>query len=323
MTLIHIEDFLNLPGTLLDVRSPGEFAHGHLPGAINLPLFTNEERAVVGTAYKQQGQKVAISLGLKITGPKLADFVDTASALTNTTKNQAKIYCWRGGMRSGAMSWLLDFAGIQTSTLKGGYKTFRRWIHEQFERKYQFTVVGGMTGSGKTAFLDELKEQGQQVLNLEAIANHRGSSYGRLGISTPQPSTEHFENEIGMILAKMDPLRTIWIEDESRLIGTCHIPECLIQQMNDSPMVVLDIPKEKRMDRLMNEYGSHPIEGLVAATEKIGKHLGGQRKKEALQALKEGNIQKALEIILEYYDATYTYALSKRKNSFTILDTKH
>lgn len=306
-----ISEFLQLPGIAFDVRSPAEFAQGHIPGAVNLPLFSNEERAAVGTVYKQQGQKAAIALGLEITGPKLASFSKNASEAA--PEGLTKVYCWRGGMRSGAMAWLLGFTGLKTATLQKGYKTFRRFALQELERPRNLIVLGGMTGSGKTSILESLKNLGEQVLDLEALANHRGSSYGKLGITAPQPSSEHFENEIALRLSTMDPKRPVWIEDESRLIGTCHVPGGLFNQMQGMPLLLLDVPLEERLHRLKQEYGAMPIPQLAAATEKIGKQLGGQRKKEALIALEKGDIDKSLEIILQYYDAAYAFSLTKRR----------
>lgn len=315
MTQLTLEEFLSNPGPAFDVRSPAEFAQGHIPGAINLPLFTNEERAIVGTAYKQQGQKKAIMLGFQIAGPKFAGFISTADALA--LQGQVKVYCWRGGMRSGAMAWVLDFYGLKTVILKGGYKTFRRHILQMFDLPRKMIVLGGMTGSGKTPVLKALKARGEQILDLEAIANHRGSSYGKLGIDYAQPSTEHFENEIGMHLSRLDPARPVWIEDESRLIGTCHIPVGLFKQMRTAPLVMLDIPKEERLLRIVEDYGHHPTNQLVAATEKIGKQLGGLRKSETIQAIEQGDITHAFSILLEYYDRAYTYSLTKRDQPTT------
>ena len=308
-----IDDFLRTSGIIFDVRSPKEFEKGHIPEAVSLPLFTNEERAAVGPLYKQQGQKPAIALGLQCVGPKLAHFAAQATIPTQNMSIPAKIHCWRGGMRSSAMAWLLGFTGMETITLKGGYKTFRHWVLEQFAVPRKFMVLGGMTGSGKSAALQELAAQGEQILDLETLANHRGSAYGRLGMTLQQPSTEHFENEIAVRLAQFDASRPIWVEDESCQIGSCHIPTDLFSQMQQAPMKLLNTPKIERIQRLLAEYGHFPKEHLIVATEKIGRHLGGQRKKEALTALESGDIAKALEIVLEYYDSAYAYSMNKRK----------
>ena len=305
MPLFCLEKFKALSGVIFDVRSPGEYAKGHIPGSINLPLFSDSERALVGTTYKEKNKHEALSLGLKLSSPKLVEFVTKAFEITKPL-HQANLYCARGGMRSEAMSWLLEFSGIETATLEGGYKSFRSWIHQQFDLPRKIILIEGMTGSGKTSLLRKLKQDNFQVLDLEALANHRGSSFGRLGINTPQPTTEHFENELGIELSKMDTETPLWIEDESRLIGSCHLPIGLFNQMKRAPRITLDIPKKKRMERLVNEYGSYPIEALKSSTEKIGKHLGSQRKNETLAFLENGDIQKALEVILEYYDAAYT-----------------
>lgn len=179
-----------------------------------------------------------------------------------------------------------------------------------------------MTGSGKTAALHALKDAGEQILDLESFANHRGSSYGKLGIASPQPSTEHFENEIGMHLVKMDLNRPIWVEDESHLIGSCHIPSSLFDQMRIAPLILLDVPRPERVKRLLSDYGNAPAEQLIAATLKIGKQLGGQRKKEALTAIEQGRLDQAIEIVLEYYDASYRYSLMSRTQPIKKLSSR-
>lgn len=304
-----LKDFLKVPGVIFDVRSPAEFSQGRIPGAVSLPLFTNEERVLVGTAYKHQGKDQAIDLGLKLVGPKLTDFTSKAKNLA--PKGLAKVHCWRGGMRSEAMAWLLGFAGFNTVVLKGGYKIFRRWSLDQLAKEYSFIVLGGMTGSGKTGVLEALKAAGEQILDLESIANHRGSSYGMLGMG-PQPSTEQFENDIAYQLASFDIDRPIWLEDESRRIGTCNIPPPLFNQMYKAPLLFIEVPLEERLERLAIDYGNEPLEELIAATMRISKHLGSQRTKEIIQAIQEGRLREAIAEVLKYYDAAYTYGLARR-----------
>ncbi len=308
--ILSLADFIKAPGVALDVRSPGEYCHAHIPGALSLPLFTNAERAEVGTAYKQQGQKEAIALGLKLVGPKLAELMAQAHALTNG--QPAKVYCWRGGMRSNSMAWLLNLGGIPTTLLQGGYKTFRRWALDLIPLPYRFIVIGGMTGSGKTTILHALRSLDEQILDLEALANHRGSAYGRVGMSEQQPSNEQFENDIAIKLSTLDPQRPIWIEDESRMIGTCHVPPPIFSQMSAAPFIAINIPFEERLKRLLTDYGHTPLEHLAAATNRISRQLGGQRTKEVLANLSEGNLLDAMITVLQYYDSAYAYALTRR-----------
>ena len=199
-----IDAFLKAPGAIFDVRSEGEFAQGHIQGAFNLPLFNNHERAIVGTLYKREGFTPAFLSGLKITGPKFASMLQQALH----TKGPCKVLCWRGGMRSQSVAWLFKSAGLETVTLKGGYKAFRKWVLSTFERPFKLRVLGGLTGSGKTDYLKNLKQSGVQVIDLEALANHRGSAFGCLSMPT-QPTVEHFENSLALQLASLDPSEEI------------------------------------------------------------------------------------------------------------------
>lgn len=316
--ILSLEEFLKTPGTYLDVRSPGEFMQGRIPGAINLALFSDEERANIGTAYKQQGKEQAISLGLNIAGPKLGNFVEQAKTYCQT--GLGKVYCWRGGMRSSAMKWLLGFSGIPAVTLQGGYKTFRRWVLKQFSHPYSFVVIGGLTGCGKTETLQALKKLGEQVLDLEMLAHHRGSSYGKYGEEL-QPSTEQFENEIALCLAAFHCERPIWIEDENRLIGTCAIPDSLFKSMHAAPLFVIERPLEERLTRLLRDYSEAAPDELIKATKKISKRLGSQRTKEIVEAIKEGRFSDAIIHVLKYYDAAYAFSLSKRSQPVEHLKT--
>ncbi len=316
--LLCLKDFKQYPGTMFDVRSPAEYAHAHIPGAQPLPLFTNEERAQVGTVYKQQGKDQAIALGLKLVGPKLADFV--AQAQQQAPTRCAKLYCWRGGMRSSAMAWLLNFAGISSVLLEGGYKTYRHWCLANLALPYRFVVLGGLTGSGKTAILHALSTLGEQILDLEALANHRGSAYGNLGNMQAQPSTEHFENAIAERLHALDPQLPIWVEDESRLIGTCHIPSPLFAQMRGAPFVCINIPIEERLERLFVDYGQSSAQHLESATLRIARHLGSQRTSRVFEALRSGLLIDAMRIVLQYYDATYLHTLARKPSPLAIID---
>jgi tRNA 2-selenouridine synthase len=311
MNGLKLSEFLNLPGVLFDVRSPAEYVQGRIPGAINLPLFTDDERTAVGTLYKRSGKSAAVELGLGFAGPKLKDFARTAKEYASA--GSAKVYCWRGGLRSASMAWLLNVSGLEAVTLSGGYKVFRRESLETFSRPFHFCVVGGFTGSGKTAILQELKKLKEQVLDLEQIAQHRGSVYGMIGMPV-QNSTEQFENEIAAQLAAFDPSTPIWIEDESRMIGRCKIPDPLYHQMNRSPLILIESPLNKRVERLKQDYGdSNPLQ-LIEATKRIAKRLGGTRTQEIVRLIQAGDLAQAIQISLQYYDSTYNYGLSRRSS---------
>lgn len=305
----ELQDFLQAPGVTIDVRSPGEFAHGRLPDAVNVPLFSNDERAEVGTCYKQVGPQEAIQLGLQLVKPKLDDFFQTVESLVGS--GLAKIHCWRGGMRS---SWFADFLqsrGLTACTLQGGYKNFRRWALQTLSTARTVRVLGGLTGSGKTQILHALQARGEQVIDLEALAHHRGSAYGHLGQKDPQPSNEQFENEIAYLWADFDPHEVVWIEDESRLVGRTKVPDEIYSLMQAAPKYCIERPLEERLDILMADYGRAPIKELVLATLRIHKKLGGARMQTAVALLKEDRLREAFALILSYYDKTYTQHLRK------------
>jgi tRNA 2-selenouridine synthase len=205
---LDITDFMALSqGHLtIDVRSPKEFTKGHIPHAVNLPLFNDEERAKIGTLYKQKGKNNAIETGLEIVGPKMADFVRFVKPLAKESK--IFVHCWRGGMRSGSMAWLFDTMGYEVFTLKDGYKAYRRQVLEGLGRKARYIIVGGRTGCGKTEILHKLREYGEQILDLEKLANHKGSAFGALG-EAPQQGTEQFENNLHFEMSKLDLRRPL------------------------------------------------------------------------------------------------------------------
>lgn len=311
MKAINIEEFLQKVPELpvFDVRTPAEFQNGHIPNAINLPLFTNEERAIVGTIYKQQGRQKAILKGLELVGPKMAEII--TSVENATEKKQVLVHCWRGGMRSGSVSWLLSLYGFDVFVLKGGYKNFRRWAFIQFYHPKKIKILGGSTGSGKTLILHELQKQGEQIIDLEEIAQHKGSAFGALGFENV-PTQEQFENNLAWEWSKLNENKIAWIEDESRSIGKKVIPENLWTQMREAEVFYLDIPIEKRVQNLVNEYGKFAAVELEASIEKVKKRLGGLATQQALQALQEGNLAEVARIMLLYYDKSYRHGLEKR-----------
>lgn len=314
---LTIDEFLTGAGPILDVRSPAEYTHGHIPGAVCFPLFSDAERAQVGTCYKQQGRDAAVELGFELAGPKCAEFVRQAKTLA--ADRHLRVHCWRGGMRSGGMGWILEMAGFSVKVLEGGYKAYRRWVRATLARPWPLLVVGGMTGTAKTLILRQLAAQGEAMLDLEALANHRGSSFGSLQMP-PQPTTEHFENLLAETLGQLPPNRPIWVEAESRRVGTCRIPDELFLQMEAAPTVeVLRSPSE-RLDLLVDLYGEASQEGLITATQRIRKRLGGQRTQAAINLIQRGNLREACAIILDYYDRTYRYDLERRQQTIPQVD---
>lgn len=307
---LPVEAFLAGAVPLIDVRSPGEYARGHVPGATSLPLFTDAERAVVGTLYKKAGRDAALLEGLRITGPKLAGLVEQSRTLA--PEGRIGVHCWRGGERSTSVAWLLEKAGFrEVRVLAKGYKAFRRHVQAAFTQPLRLKVVGGATGAGKTDLLSEMRQQGAQVLDLEALAAHKGSSFGSIGMA-PQPSTEHFENLLWQALRELDTRRTVWLEDESATIGRVKIPEGLYRQMRETHVWYLERSAVQRAKRLALDYGSGDTEELAAALVRIGKRLGPQHTKTALEELRNGNLEAVARIALVYYDKTYAHGLAKR-----------
>lgn len=316
-TPLAIYDFLQGSGPVLDVRSPGEYERGHIPGAVSFPLFTDDERARVGTCYKQVGREAAVELGFDIAGPKCGEFIRAAKALAPDYK--VRVHCWRGGMRSGGSGWILELAGFTVHLLDGGYKAYRRWVRETLATPKPILILGGMTGSGKTQILHELAALGELVLDLEGLANHRGSSFGAL-LLPPQPSTEHYENLLAEQWAQFGNERSIWLEAESRRVGTCRIPDELFVQMEAAPAVEVVRSLEERLDLLVAIYGEASTEGLVEATQRIQKRLGGDRTQTAIQHIQTGNLRDACAIILDYYDRAYRHDLERRPRDIPQID---
>lgn len=311
-TILDPKEFLEM-GKLIpmvDVRTSAEFEKGHIPGAFNIPIFTNEERVRVGTKYKRAGKDSAVLLGLELVGPNLAKFVGQARKIAADKK--ILVHCWRGGMRSGSMAWLFETAGFTVYLLKGGYKAYRGYNRAQFVEKSELIVLGGMTGSGKTEVLHELNEMGQQVLDLEGIANHKGSVFGALGQEN-QPSNENFENELAKEWAEFDPNRPIWLEDESNSIGGVWINEALFCRMRKAVVIKMDIPKEERIKRLVREYACFDIAVLKEMVLKIERRLGGVNVKNAFESLEKGDFYTVADITLTYYDKAYNHGLEKRE----------
>jgi len=308
---IDVENFLNASDDipLVDVRSPAEFANGHIPGAVNIPLFSNEERKVVGTIYKQSGKEDAVLKGLDIVGPKMSGFVKKARVIA--TNNEILVHCWRGGMRSGSMGWLFETAGLKVKLLKGGYKAYRKYIRAQFDKEIDVFILGGKTGSGKTEILKEIVKLGHQVIDLEKIAHHKGSAYGAMG-QGQQPTSEQFENNLGKEWVKLDFSKPLWLEDESKMIGSVSMPEPVYQKVRNSPVVFLEVPKHIREKRLVKEYATFDHELISAATERIKKRLGGLNVKLALEALDKNDYQTVASILLIYYDRAYLKGLGVR-----------
>ena len=344
---INIDQFLELAKhhPLFDVRSPGEYKHAHIPGANSLPLFTDEERAKVGTAYKQESREKAIKIGLDYFGPKMRMMVEEVelavksqesgvkeSELTTHDSRLILVYCWRGGMRSAALAWLLDLYGFKVYLLAGGYKKYRNYVLDIFKKPFELKILGGYTGSGKTTVLKELEKQGEAVIDLEGLANHKGSAFGNIGLP-PQPTQEMFENILASKMYSINcelkekskaPFRGFggfWLEDESQRIGQVNIPKDFWNTMRTSPVYFLDIPFDERLKQLVAEYGDLDKQKMIEAIIRIKDRLGGLEAKNAINYLQEENTTESFRILLKYYDKWYKKSLHNREGLNSLLHT--
>ncbi len=329
---VNIETFLQLAQThaVADVRSPAEFLHAHIPNAFSLPLFSNEERAIVGTNYKQKSRQDAIKIGLDFFGPKMKTIVELVEEkLQTTTSKTILVHCWRGGMRSAAIAWLLDLYGFEVYTLEGGYKAFRNWVLQQFELPYNLQILGGYTGSAKTETLAVLKKMGETVIDLEALANHKGSAFGSLGLGK-QPSAEMFENLLALALfssnvkGEIRDTSCIWLESESQRIGNINLATPFFNQMKTARYVFMDVPFNERLKFILSGYGKFEKGDLINAILRIKKRLGGLDTKNAVNFLLEDNVEACFTILLKYYDKYYEkskLADGQLIKNITVLDT--
>lgn len=312
MQILSAEDFLNQSagGKIIDVRSPFEFASGHIPEAFSLPLFSDDERAIVGTIYKQTGKKEAILTGLEIVGKKLKNIAE--QALEISQGKPLYVHCWRGGMRSKSMAQLFENIGIECFVMQGGYKSYRNFILSEFKKPYKFIVLGGNTGSGKTQVLQKLQALGEQVIDLEKLANHKGSAFGSIG-EQPQPGSEQFANDLYKKMSFLNSQNRIWLEDESNKIGTVFIASEFFNNYRKCPLIILEISFEKRLQNLVEIYGKYNKTEIIEAFKKITKKLGGQNVQAASAFVMQNNLKDAAAIALYYYDKTYTYGLQNKE----------
>lgn len=323
---INIESFLLLAkqSPIIDVRSPAEYQHAHIPGAYSLPLFTNDERAIVGTAYKQESREKAIKLGLDFFGPKMKLLVENVEELCASNLISSKtilIYCWRGGLRSATVAWLLDMYGFKVFTLTGGYKNFRKYVLETFRADFNLHILGGYTGSGKTELLHQLEKKGEAIIDLEKSAHHKGSTFGNIGLQ-PQPTQEMFENILATNLNQfVVQKQKIWIEDESQRIGLVNIPNDFWNNMRKAPVYFLDVDFEERLHHIVEEYGILEKQKMIDAIGRIQQRLGGLETKNAIDHLLNNDTVSCFRILLTYYDRWYEKGLSKRKENNSALST--
>ena len=323
---VKLEKFRSFNGPLIDVRSPSEYYKGHLPNSINIPLFDNDEREIVGKIYKKEGREKAVIKGLQFFEKKLELLLDnlfinihTNKSILKTKNNELpiRIYCARGGMRSESIAWLLEKYNFNPITLKGGYKTYRRWILDSFSKKWNIIVIGGKTGTGKTRLLSFLDKNKYQTIDLEGYASHRGSTFGGLGMKE-QPSNEQFENRISEKLNTFNTNKNIFIEAESANIGKCKIPHEFFNQMKKSRRIEIIRSEQNRLYELIETYSVFKKSELKESVLRIKKRLGPQRTKMALDGINDEKWELVCRSVLDYYDRCYEFEKVGKENIKTL-----
>ena len=296
---------------LIDVRSPLEFSSGHIPGARNIFLFDDDERALLGYLYVKKDPEEAIRKGRELANGRLNSYLDAVGR--HAPAREVAMYCWRGGLRSQSFAALLSEHGFSVSLLKNGYKAYRNEVQQAFARPLPLIVVGGMTGSGKTKLLQSLAAKGHQVLDLESLACHKGSVFGAVG-QGEQPTTQQFENNLYDVLLSFNPDRTILVEDENIDLGTVRLPGPLWHQIRRAPMVQVGIPRAVRIQSLVDEYAAVDDALLQEGIRRIERRLGHERARHAAQAVTERNYERAADLLLVYYDEAYANSIRKRNH---------
>ncbi len=306
--------------TIVDARSPSEFALDRLPGAVNWPSLDDEERALIGTEYKQVSAFAARKRGAAMVARNVASHIE-AHVMDRPKEWSPLVYCWRGGQRSGALAMVLSQIGFRVQVIEGGYRAWRRVLVESldaFAEWLQFTVICGRTGSGKSRLLGALSSQGAQVLDLEALANHRGSVLG-LVPGSPQPSQKQFDSRLWNELRRLDPARMVWVESESRKVGALRVPERLIERMRASPCVHLELPTPARVDLLMEDYDFF-VRDVDAFCERLDalRTLRGNETVNAWQAAaRSGQIATVVEdLLVSHYDPVYLQSMKRNFAGF-------
>jgi tRNA 2-selenouridine synthase len=295
---------------IVDVRAPVEFFKGHVPGAINIPLFDDNERAEIGTLFKQQGKDTAVNRGLEIVSPKMTSFVNHVKQLCKDKR--VFVYCFRGGMRSNSFAWLMNTSGLNACIMNGGYKAFRNHALQYFKEDKKLILLGGKTGSGKTDILKKLTALSLQTVDLEKIAHHKGSAFGSINEKKQNPQ-QVFEHELFKQLKGLNETKKIILEDESQAIGFNKIPQGLWDQMKQATIIKLEIPFELRVQKLVDDYTTVNIDSLKSCVMKIAQQLGPQNTKLCLHHLDEGNLSDVARLSLLYYDKAYEFSYSRKK----------
>lgn len=317
-SIISVEEAVAIDSPVfIDVRSPAEYETGHIPGAVNIPLFSDDERVQVGTTYRQIGVEEAKLQGLVLASAKLPDIVGRVQQLRKSGR-KVVVYCWRGGMRSKAVVTVLELMGILSSQLSGGYKAYRQFVLNRlrtFEVKPIIIVLCGSTGTGKTLILNQLANANIPVINLEQLANHRGSVFGQIGLGRPA-TAQIFDTNLLLALDQLNTQPYIVVECESKRIGNVYLPDCLFDAMRRGKKILVSADIEVRVDRLIKEYihlykDKDNDEAIVAGLESLRRRLGNKKTECLLADFRAGKVRDVVKVLLvDYYDLMYGYGQS-------------
>ncbi len=301
----------------IDARSPAEYGEATIPGAVNVPILDNEERAEVGTLYREVGKQVARRRGVELVAPKIPSLVEQVARIQTDTSLPAVVFCWRGGMRSLALAQFLELAGVPARQIDRGHKGFRRHVLEFFEKAQwgRMVVLRGLTGVGKTRYLHELAGQGHRVIDLEGLANHRGSAFGNLGLPK-QPSQKMFEALIWDELRQVDVDDYVIAEGESRHIGKVALPVELYRSLQVETSVWLNSSLPQRVRNILNDYPAIDSlkEDFVGPIKALKEKLGNNKVAAYLDMLEDGSWTELVGDLMEnYYDPLYRHTFPERR----------
>ncbi|MAJ44110.1 MAG: tRNA 2-selenouridine(34) synthase MnmH [Candidatus Marinimicrobia bacterium] len=317
---IEIDSAIKVSNAIwIDVRCNREYNKGHYTKSKNIPLFSDIEFDHLGKVYKKYGKKKAIKIGYEFI---LKSKLNTLKQISNYKESKLFIYCARGGLRSRAFYYLLFENNYDSQIINNGYKAIRGSVFDSFYERKRIMLIGGYTGSNKTLIINQMSKNNINTINLEKLANHKGSAFGDLGIES-QATQQQFENDLSYYWLRLKKNKTVFIESESRTIGKVVIPEQIWHQMNNSFYLRINMRIERRIENLISEYGNFSSEQLKIRLERISNKLGDKNYKIALKYIKNGDLVELCNLLLNnYYDKMYNYSVNKRKTKISELNVK-